>query len=111
MPNDWTPERLLAFGLSLTSLENLSPARVQELGEALLYLTERQTHALQHLVDIIQQQAETITQQADVIATQADVIMRQAVTIEHQAAATQHLHEALQCLQAGVFLLGEEDHP
>ena len=104
MPDDWTHERLLAFALTLTILNGLSPARVQELGEALLFLTERQANAMQG-------QAEIVALQADLIQMQADVIQRLSDTLQNQEDVTQHLHDALQGLQAGVLLLGEEEAP
>ena len=90
MPDNWTLDRLVSFALGLGTLESLDPATIQELGQGLAFLAS--VHA------------GTVERQAEVIAYQAETIATQDATIRLQ-------RDALQCLRAGVLLLGEEEAP
>jgi hypothetical protein len=88
MHDDWTFERLVTFALGLSTLESLGAQALQELGEGLAFLAQ---------------------QHADIVLRQAATIAYQAATIATQAATIERLQDALQCLRAGAWLLGDEE--
>jgi hypothetical protein len=95
MPDDWTINRFLTFALGLSTLETLSPATIQELGEGLAWM--------------MQEQAALATRYQEIIASQTETITKQALTIELQAGTIERLSEALQCVRAGAWRLGDEE--
>jgi hypothetical protein len=95
MSEDWTTHRFLTFALGLSTLETLSPATIQELGEGLAWM--------------MQEQAALATRYQGIITSQTETITKQALTIELQTGTIERLSDALQTLRAGAWHLGDEE--
>jgi hypothetical protein len=95
MADDWTIDRFLTFALGLSTLDTLSPATIEQLGEGLVWLA--------------QEQASIEARYQGVIASQNTTIARQSVTIEMQAGTIERLSGALRQLRPGVLLLDDEE--